>query len=72
MSLVKKHYNIVMFKRYMFTHLSKVRNLKKSGDLLTITGNTTTITKVGNVVENFKLNSIDLANSDIKQTTIRR
>ena len=56
-----------IFKRTMFTKLSNIRNLKKSGDLLTDTGNDSTIKAVVNTTASSKLNSLDFANNQIKQ-----
>ena len=53
-------------KRSMFTKIGKIRNLKKSGDLLSTTDNKSII-KVGDNTSGLNFNSLDLANNIVKK-----
>jgi len=55
------------FKRNMFTKGGNIKNLKKSGDLISTTGNESVIKIGGNISVTSKLKSLDLANHIAKQ-----
>jgi len=54
-------------KRSMFTKISKIRNLKKSGDLLSAIDNKSIIKVVDNTSAGLNFNSLDLANNIVKK-----
>lgn len=66
--------NLIVYKRFMFTKIGNIKNLKKSGDLISATDNNIIIKTVVNNSSTLNLRSLDLAQLQeqyiIEQTSI--